>query len=65
MQALRKDVEARDWEAVALSSHTLKGRAGLLGMNGIAAMAGRLESAARAGDRPRGGGALRRRRHGR
>ncbi|WP_374244268.1 response regulator [Zoogloea sp.] len=56
--ALRKDVEARDWEAVALSSHTLKGRAGLLGMNGIAAMAGRLESAARAGDRPRAQAAL-------
>jgi len=50
---LRKDVAARDWEAVALASHTLKGRAGLLGMNGVSAMAGRLESAARAGDHPR------------
>ncbi|GLT21999.1 hypothetical protein GCM10007933_14550 [Zoogloea oryzae] len=48
--ALRKDVAARDWAAVALSSHTLKGRAGLLGMNGISMMSGRLEAAARAGD---------------
>lgn len=43
---------ARDWAAVALSSHTLKGRAGLLGMNGISMMSGRLEAAARAGDLP-------------
>ena len=49
-EALRKDVAARDWAAVALSSHTLKGRAGLLGMNGISMMSGRLEAAARAGD---------------
>ncbi len=55
---LRKDVAARDWEAVALSSHTLKGRAGLLGMNGVSAMSGRLEAAARAGDHPRALAAL-------
>jgi HPt (histidine-containing phosphotransfer) domain-containing protein len=34
-------------------AHTLKGRAGLLGMSEIAAIAGRLEAAARAGDTAR------------
>ena len=49
-QVLRGAVEQRAWEQVALSSHTLKGRAGLLGMGEIAVLAGRLEAAARAAD---------------
>ena len=57
-QALRRDVEGRDWEQVALFSHTLKGRAGLLGMSEIAVIAGRLEAAARAGDKARAQAAL-------
>ena len=39
-------------------AHTLKGRAGLLGMSEIAAIAGRLEAAARAGDAARAQRAL-------
>ncbi len=57
-QKLRDDVDARDWEPVARFSHTLKGRAGLLGMDEIAAIAGQLETAARAGDRTRAQAAL-------
>ena len=51
-------MDARDWEPVARFSHTLKGRAGLLGMDEIAAIAGQLETAARAGDRTRAQAAL-------
>ncbi len=57
-QGLRADVDARAWGAVVPFAHTLKGRAGLLGMSEIAAIAGRLEAAARAGDAARAQRAL-------
>ena len=57
-QGLRADVDARAWAAVVPFAHTLKGRAGLLGMSEIAAIAGRLEAAARAGDAARAQRAL-------
>ena len=47
---LRADVAAHAWDRVAPFAHTLKGRAGLLGMGEISAIAGRLEAAAHAGD---------------
>ena len=48
--SLRADVAAHAWDRVAPFAHTLKGRAGLLGMGEISAIAGRLEAAAHAGD---------------
>ena len=51
-------MDARAWAAVVPFAHTLKGRAGLLGMSEIAAIAGRLEAAARAGDAARAQRAL-------
>ncbi|WP_079434358.1 hybrid sensor histidine kinase/response regulator [Zoogloea sp. LCSB751] len=58
-QRLRADVESRAWERVVPFAHTLKGRAGLLGMSEISAIAGRLETAARARDSGRARAALR------
>jgi two-component system, sensor histidine kinase and response regulator len=57
-QGLRIDVEARAWERVIPFAHTLKGRAGLLGMSEIASIAGRLEAAAKAADSTRAAAAL-------
>ena len=50
---LKAAVEGRAWDQVASCAHTLKGRAGLLGMNEVSALAGRLEAAAHAGDNSR------------
>ncbi len=50
---LKAAVEDRAWDQVASCAHTLKGRAGLLGMNEVSALAGRLEAAAHAGDNSR------------
>ncbi|MBN8283335.1 response regulator [Zoogloea sp.] len=50
---LKAAVEDRAWDQVAYCAHTLKGRAGLLGMNEVSALAGRLETAAHAGDNSR------------
>jgi HPt (histidine-containing phosphotransfer) domain-containing protein len=50
---LKAAVEDRAWDQVASCAHTLKGRAGLLGMNEVSALAGRLETAAHAGDNSR------------
>ncbi|MBS0369179.1 MAG: response regulator [Proteobacteria bacterium] len=58
-QRLRIDVENRAWERVVPFAHTLRGRAGLLGMIEISAIAGRLEAAARARDSGRARAALR------
>jgi CheY-like chemotaxis protein len=58
-QRLRNDVENRAWERVVPFAHTLRGRAGLLGMIEISAIAGRLEAAARARDSGRARAALR------
>ncbi len=57
-RGLRRDVESRAWARVSPFAHTLKGRAGLLGMNEISAIAGRLEAAAHARDFARAMGAL-------
>ncbi|WP_374482324.1 response regulator [Zoogloea sp.] len=56
---LRIDVENHAWERVAAFAHTLKGRAGLLGMPEISSIAGRLEMAARGRDGGRAQSALR------
>ncbi len=50
---LRAAVDDRAWDQVASFAHTLKGRAGLLGMTEVSALAGRLEAAAHAGDNNR------------
>lgn len=52
-QSLRIDVEAGAWERVIPFAHTLKGRAGLLGMTEIATLASRIEAAAHAADSAR------------
>jgi two-component system, sensor histidine kinase and response regulator len=57
-QGLRIDVEARAWERVVPFAHTLKGRAGLLGMTEVASIATRLEVAANASDSARAVAAL-------
>ena len=49
-QGLRIDVQERAWERVVPFAHTLKGRAGLLGMAEVSSIAGRLEAAANARD---------------
>jgi two-component system sensor histidine kinase/response regulator len=50
---LKAAVEDRAWDQVASLAHTLKGRAGLLGMTEVSALAGRLEAAAHAADNSR------------
>ncbi|WP_374490383.1 ATP-binding protein [Zoogloea sp.] len=57
-KALVDGVRDQDWQQVSAVAHTLKGRAGLLGMASVAAAASRLETAARARDAARARGAL-------
>lgn len=51
-------IDAGDWDAVRHFAHTLKGKAGFLGMMELSRMAARLETAAQAGDPGRAHDAL-------